>query len=55
MTRWRELLAFTVINLIGVGLLAFADHWALRAIGWLEVSLAISYAGIFTVIGSSQS
>jgi len=53
MNKWWYLVGFGVANLLGVGLLTFADLPVLRIIGWLWVSAAITFAGIVSVGGVS--
>jgi len=54
MSKWWGLVAFGFANLLGVGLLAFAELPVLRAIGWVWVSAAITFAGIVSVGGLSS-
>lgn len=42
---------WTVANFGGVGLLAFADDLALRIIGWIWVSFAITISGMVEIGG----
>lgn len=38
-------------NAVGVGLLAFADAFLLRLLGWAWVSFALSMSGLIVVVG----
>ena len=53
MSKTNLIVAWVLVNLIGVAFLAFPFGWLLRIIGWLWVTAALSFGGLVSLGGLS--